>query len=375
MSRLERKQEKRSSFKGVISKGMIASSILVSSSLLLPEIPFIPSGAPVVKAAGPTYTVTADVLNVRSGAGTNYSRIGRLVQGTQLQVIQQLSNGWYKISFNGKTGYVSGDYVYTPSVVFKVTATNLNVRTGPGTQYQKIGSVVQGTVLNVIHKESNGWMRISFNGKTAYVSGQYVSSSNGAAYNKMNIPVIAQRPELPSGCEVTSLAMALRYYGVNVDKTVLAKQMPYDSTKLVRNADGSIKVWGDPNVGFVGTPFGNGYTINPVPLKKVLDQYRPGGIALTGKNFSEIERYISQGKPVLVWFTINYEMPKAREWKTPAGKTINAARPLHNVVITGTDANYVYFNDSEAVKKDVKIPKAKFINIYNAMGKRALVVN
>jgi uncharacterized protein YvpB len=362
-------------FLKMISRGVIASSILVSSSLLLPEMPFMPSEKMFVQAAGPTYTVTADVLNVRSGPGTNYARIGRLVQGTKINVIQKTSAGWYRISYNGKTGYVSGQYVYSPQVTYKVTATRLHYRTGPGTQYKSYGLINQGTVLNVIRKESNGWYRISYNGKTAYVSGQYVSTSIASVGKRMNIPVIAQRPELPSGCEVTSLSMALQYYGVKADKTVLAKQMPYDSAKLVRNSDGSIKIWGDPNVGFVGTPFGNGYTINPGPLKKVLDKYRPGGLALTGKNFSEIEKYVAQGKPVLVWFTINYEMPIARQWKTPAGKTINAARPLHNIVITGTDANYVYFNDSEAVKKDVRLPKSKFINIYNAMGKRALVVN
>lgn len=79
--------------------------------------------------------------------------------------------------------------------------------------------------------------------KTGYVSGDFVTASD-ARLSKINVPLIAQRPELPSGCEVTSLAMALKFYGVNVSKTTLANKMPYDSTKLVRNADGSIKTWG-----------------------------------------------------------------------------------------------------------------------------------
>jgi uncharacterized protein YvpB len=368
------KKANHSLIKKRIAKGMVASTILFSSSLMMPEISLLPGNEKVAQAAGPNFTVTADVLNVRSGPGTNYAKVGRLVQDTKLNVIQRMNNGWFKISFNGKTGYVSGDYVYS-SEVYRVTATRLHFRTGPGTQHKSMGLINNGTVLDVISKESNGWYKIAYKGKIGFVSSDYVSTSNAAVSKKMDIPVIAQRPELPSGCEVTSLAMALRYYGVNADKTTLAKQMLYDTTELVRNSDGSIKIWGDPNVGFVGTPFGNGYTINPGPLKKVLDKYRPGGIALTGKNFTEIESYVKQGKPVLVWFTINYEMPVERTWKTPAGKAINAARPLHNIVITGTDANYVYFNDSEAVKKDVRLPKAKFINIYNAMGKRALVVN
>jgi uncharacterized protein YvpB len=329
-----------------------------------------------VKESGSTtsaYTVTASLLNVRSGPGTNHSRIGQVKQGTTLQVIQRMSNGWYQISYNGKTAYVSGDYVRANT--YRVNATGLNVRTGPGTQYNKIGLLKNGTLLNVIHRESNGWYKISYNGKTGYVSGDYVTTGS-AANNaiQLNVPIIAQRPELPSGCEVTALAMALQYHGVKVSKTTLANELPYDKTELVRNADGSIKIWGDPDVGFVGTPYGNGFTINPGPLKKVLDKYRPGGVNLTGKDFSEIEKYVRNGKPVLAWFTISHEMPTARSWVTPEGKKINAARPLHCIVVTGVDSNYVYFNDSELVK-NVKMPKDKFIKIYNAMGKRALAVN
>ncbi|WP_053360746.1 SH3 domain-containing protein [Bacillus sp. FJAT-27251] len=355
-----------------ISKVIIISSIL-ASSLLMPQPPFSETNTAIVEAASLSYTVTATTLNVRSGPGTNFSRIGQVKQGTTLQVSQRMSNGWCKISYNGKTGYVSGDYLRANT--YRVNTAALNVRTGPGTQYSKIGVLKNGTLLNVIQRESNGWYKISYNGKTGYVSGDYVTTGNAATSSvRLKVPIIAQRPELPSGCEATALAMALQYHGVKVTKTTLANQMPYDKTKLVRNADGSIRIWGDPNAGFVGTPYGNGYTINPGPLKKVLDKYRPGGVNLTGKNFSEIEKYIRNGKPVLAWFTISHEMPKARTWKTPAGKTINAARPLHCVVVTGVDANYVYFNDSELVK-NVKIPKDKFIKIYNAMGKRALAVN
>ncbi len=352
-------------------KGTAAAAVLIGG-VFSPSFPFS-SVQTVAEAASSSYIVDASNLNVRSGPGTNYKRIGSLPQGSSIQAIQRLNNGWYEISYNGQKGYVSGQYVKTDEKLYRVDATALNVRKGPGLDYSRIGLLKNGTVLSVIHKESNGWYKISYNGGTGYVSGEFVAAGD-PQLAKLNVPLIAQRPELPSGCEVTSLAMALKYYGINVSKTTLAKQMPYDSTNLVRNADGSIKTWGDPDVGFVGTPFGNGHTINPGPLKKLLDQYRPGGADLTGKDFSEIEKHVSEGNPVLAWFTISHEMPKQRSWKTPAGKTINAPTPLHCIVITGVDADYVYFNDSEAVKKDVKMPKEKFIKIYNAMGKRALAV-
>jgi Uncharacterized protein conserved in bacteria len=194
----------------------------------------------------------------------------------------------------------------------------------------------------------------------------------------LEVPLIRQRPELPTGCEAVALTMALHYYGTDVDKETIVRQMPRDSTPVTANSDGSIKTWGDPEAGFVGDPYDDGITINPNPLKRVLDCYRSGGIALYGKDFSVISNYVAQGKPVLVWFTISHEMPAIRYWKTPEGKKIFAPRPLHCIVVTGVSDIDVYFNDCESTKlsgKNVKVEKEKFIRIYDAMGRRALVVN
>ncbi|SNZ02506.1 Uncharacterized protein YvpB [Terribacillus aidingensis] len=191
------------------------------------------------------------------------------------------------------------------------------------------------------------------------------------------VPYIKQRPELPSGCEVTALTMALSFYGEAVDKLALAREMPMDHTPVARDANGTIQVWGDPEDGFVGDPFDNGITINPKPLKQLADTYRPGSLALYGQSFSSIERHLADGHPVLVWFTIHHEMPIERFWKTPAGKTVPAPRPLHCIVLTGTDDNYVYFHDCESTEKSgahVKAAREHFIRIYDAMGRRALVV-
>lgn len=194
----------------------------------------------------------------------------------------------------------------------------------------------------------------------------------------LDVPLIKQRPELPSGCEAVALTMALRYYGINIDKVKIASQMPRDNTSLTKNADGTVKTWGDPEVGFIGDPYGTGITINPNPLKQVLDRYRSDGVALYGKDFSVIQDYVAQGKPVLVWFTITHELPTPRAWVTPDGKRISSPRPLHCIVVTGADNDWVYFNDSESTPlsgKNVKVRKNRFIQIYNAMGQRALVVN
>ena len=61
-----------------------------------------------------TKIVTATTLNVRSGAGTNYSKITTISYGTEVGVISE-SNGWSKINYNGKTGYVSSQYLSNKS--------------------------------------------------------------------------------------------------------------------------------------------------------------------------------------------------------------------------------------------------------------------
>ncbi|MBP3041032.1 C39 family peptidase [Bacillaceae bacterium Marseille-Q3522] len=204
------------------------------------------------------------------------------------------------------------------------------------------------------------------------------ANEHSKAVKWLDVPLIRQRPELPTGCEAVALTMALHYYGINVDKQTIVDQMPRDNTPVTRNEDGSVKTWGDPEAGFIGDPYGNGITINPNPLKKVLNHYRSGGIALYGEEFRVIENYVVNGKPVLVWFTISHEMPTPRFWKTPEGKMISSPRPLHCIVVTGVADECVYFNDCESTEqsgKDVKVEKDKFIKIYDAMGRRALVVH
>ena len=54
--------------------------------------------------------VTVDVLNVRSGRGTNYSKIGAVRGGSKV-IIVETKNGWHKIKYGNGYGYVSAKYV------------------------------------------------------------------------------------------------------------------------------------------------------------------------------------------------------------------------------------------------------------------------
>ena len=102
-------------------------------------------------------------------------------------------NGWFKININGKTGFVSGEFVSKSGATNnnvstggnnKVTADVLRVRTAPNTSSSVSGRVYAGQTLNVIGQE-NGWVKINHNGQVGYVSGEFVSgvSSNAGSSN------------------------------------------------------------------------------------------------------------------------------------------------------------------------------------------------
>jgi uncharacterized protein YvpB/LysM repeat protein len=187
------------------------------------------------------------------------------------------------------------------------------------------------------------------------------SIGNASEIFTMNIPSVLQKPELPSGCEVTSLDMALLYKGVNIDKIMLANKMPYTNTL-------------DPNKGFVGSPYNyTGYTINPIKLQELAKVYRSGSSDLTGVSITTIENEIRKGNPVLVWYTIGY-VNVINHYKYQNGQKYWWPQPLHCIVVTGVGSKNFYINDPLNGNKNYPIDKTRFNKIYTDMGKRALVV-
>ena len=137
------------------------------------------------------YVNSTSGLNVRSGAGTTYSKLGTLEYKEKVTVLST-SNGWAKINYNGQTGYVSSSYLQTTvpggttsennnssttTTVKYVNATSgLNVRSGAGTSYSKIGSLDYKEKVTVL-STSNGLSKINYKGQTGYVSSSYLQST------------------------------------------------------------------------------------------------------------------------------------------------------------------------------------------------------
>jgi uncharacterized protein YvpB len=190
------------------------------------------------------------------------------------------------------------------------------------------------------------------------------------------IPAISQLPELFNGCELTSMTMLLNHLGQAYDKMELIDSLPYDPTPELKNSEGVIVQWGDPNNGFVGDIRGNGegYAIFHAPLSRMLDElYEPGSLDMTGASFEEVERQLSDGKPVIAW-TTEFFKPTDRwvQWKTPEGKTIEATFEIHTVLLVGSDEQYVILNDPLTGEQGKSVDKQLFIASWEQLGSQAL---
>ena len=136
------------------------------------------AGAVLVMAAAAqaqTAVKSTAVVNVRTGAGTGYAVIGTVPSG-DIYVAETKTNGWWKIWFDGRSGYTIDDYYTGASGLtgVKVTADSLTVRTGPGSGYAILGKVYKGQVY-FWGSTSNGYYRISWGGRDGYVNGSYVT--------------------------------------------------------------------------------------------------------------------------------------------------------------------------------------------------------
>ncbi|WP_189005954.1 C39 family peptidase [Paenibacillus marchantiophytorum] len=190
----------------------------------------------------------------------------------------------------------------------------------------------------------------------------------------IDAPVFAQLPELPAGCEITSLTMLLNYAGIAKNKMDLAAEMPKDETPATLNADGSIASWGNPNTGFVGdvTRKTRGFGIYHSGLFPLLKHYMPQAIDITGESFDMYEQQIARDIPVIAWTTIDFNIPyKWVTWETPTGP-LKTTYAEHAVLLVGYDENNVYLNDPLSGKKQVQVNKAQFIESWTAMGKQGL---
>ena len=143
-------------------------------------------------------------VNFRSAPNTSSTSYGELKNGTKVNVVG-VSSGWYKVTYNGKTGYIHPDYITLASssagtaiapsnTVTSTTGTagtvkcssSVNLRSEANTSSSILAELKNGTAITVL-STSNGWSKVSYAGKTGYISADYlVTASSGTAISPSN---------------------------------------------------------------------------------------------------------------------------------------------------------------------------------------------
>ncbi|WP_242035318.1 C39 family peptidase [Mesobacillus harenae] len=192
----------------------------------------------------------------------------------------------------------------------------------------------------------------------------------------LDVQVVSQMPELPRGCEVTSLAMLLHHAGSPVDKLSLAEQVRKDPAPYKLKA-GTV-IFGNPNIGFVGNMYTYtepGLGVYHKPIFDLGEQYLPGRMQdLTGSDFQDLKIHLSDNRPVWVITNTSYKsLPEAdfQTWQTPSGK-VKITFKMHSVLVTGYDNEYIYFNDPLTGIKNRKAPISDFEESWVQMGRQAV---
>lgn len=153
-------------------------------------------GTPPPPPPGPVwYKVTASALNVRSGPGTTFGVIGLLKQDEVVEGLAISADGaWAKIrrESDGLVGWASRQYLIVTSAPpppppppgdeewFKVTASALNMREGPGTEYRSLGLIYRNEVVQRLDTSDDGkWYQVkrSYDGFTGWASKDYLEAT------------------------------------------------------------------------------------------------------------------------------------------------------------------------------------------------------
>lgn len=197
--------------------------------------------------------VNADSLYLRQSPGG--AVITTLSKGTTVAVLNN-SSSWYKVSVNGKEGYVSGEYLTgtTATDVALGTGTvkcssSVNFRSAPNTSSTSYGELKNGTKVNVVGV-SSGWYKVTYNGKTGYIHPDYItlaSSSAGTAIAPSNTVTSTTGT---AGTVKCSSSVNLRSEA-NTSSSILAELKNGTAVTVVSTANGWCKVNCSGKTGYI----------------------------------------------------------------------------------------------------------------------------
>lgn len=157
--------------------------ILSAKALRVAVLGTVLSSLFIVGAAASSVGVgtTTDKLRLRESANTDSTTLATADKGESVIVLEDAGNGWYKVDYKTVVGYMSGEFLSVQAqadvtIGYGMVQTDgaaLNVRSGAGTDFEKVATLNNGAVVDIVGVNSS-WYKVSFNGVAGYVSSDYM---------------------------------------------------------------------------------------------------------------------------------------------------------------------------------------------------------
>ncbi|MGE5390127.1 MAG: N-acetylmuramoyl-L-alanine amidase [Deltaproteobacteria bacterium] len=132
---------------------------------------FIVMFAVVLDAEAGQGLINYDVINIRSGPGTNYQIAGKILKDSQVNILQTQGD-WKQISYGKVTGWIAAQYVNVVGIGdIVITGDWANIRSGPGTSFSAVGRAIQGETFTLLSREGDWYHILTSGGQEAYIVG------------------------------------------------------------------------------------------------------------------------------------------------------------------------------------------------------------
>ena len=238
--------------------------------------------------------VNATGLNLRAQPSTDAPVLATANSG-ECVVILELSEGWYHVNYNLQDGYMSADYLAVSTAENAelgygiVAGDSVNLRSGPGTGYNKVGTVSYGEKCYIIGL-NNGWYKVIRNGSSCYIRSDFLKLSEIPYENQgsTNTPQYFRQGKAIGSLPTASVSQqtgSVTVSGSATGSQILAKATEYLGTPYVY---GGASPSGFDCSGFVYYVYGTfGISVGRTPAEQynagmVVDKanLQPGDIVL-----------------------------------------------------------------------------------------------
>ena len=208
--------------------------------------------APFAALADETRVVTCGTLNLRAEANTTSAVLGKYGWGTQV-LVKEIEGDWASVSVGGQEGYMYARYLGSEGETnaTRYVATNtrgLNLRATPNGDI--LGSYPRGTQVTVLSTDG-AWSKVSVDGKTGYMSSQWLSSSKPSAPAGPSVPAV--------GYAVVNNPRDTQVLFLRREPSVSSEALGYyrngKQVKLLEQLDGWYKVSVDGKTGYMMAKF------------------------------------------------------------------------------------------------------------------------